>query len=1390
MKRRSNRRWRRATALALAACIGAGLLVPGALAAEGDEAILIEGDPVPTEDSAYRASTYIVPSALPASAYEGLSTAEALDLARNAGDTVQTYFPVTLFDYDLPAFNNAQHQADVESVEDPTTLTEWQALYFGDGDPGTVNAEDPGYEDSGRYEYDYERAPGYYEAKPRYSALAYADTGWAATAYYVKDETSETGYTQVEVMRTSESTANYSEVWDKPDFSDTDFDRNEYYMLNDEDGQYYRITGVVERQRRDEWGIRETYYDIYGTPTGDSTYDINTAATGIQDVQSGTGLKVADIPVTSVDMGEEPTDPAESEEPTAPVEPTDPVESEEPTAPVEPTEPVESEEPTAPVEPTDPVESEEPTAPVEPTDPVESEEPTVPVEPTDPVESEEPTAPVEPTEPVESEEPTVPAGDPGMAEQPGAPEESVPPATNAIGTSDTYLGEATYHQTGLFWGSYYPEEAVYTIDGSSTEYHYYLRKVGTQGDDGYFYWDTIADTSAIYTGTGEQALYEYQKEPTHAKGTITIPYAEYNYWTGNGTKFADRYRGWVYGGLMGSDLDRSGDPQFNVPDAGIFTTDAVDGKTVYQNVGLPFIYEDGYYIFDSSRNSAIFNGAGNNMIFRNYPQENTDYGEDNVNRTGFYPFNTQETVNSGTANYHFGMRASVDFTMTADGTWNGEDIVFEFSGDDDVWVFVDGKLVLDLGGIHDKVDGTINFQTGAVTYRASAENQTSGILGPNGSRDETTDMGDLYKDFLGTNKDTFAAQDTHTLTIFYLERGAGASNCKIQFNLPQRDSLIVRKEVSDVDSEGQRLTDEQKQALEGQTYTFTVYQNGAPLSGQRYAIYNSSDVLVSSGTTTSSGSFALHDGQYAKFYGVELTEDNIYYVTEAPLEGFSDAEWELDTSNVTSGSHTTTSGTPNQSDSIEVYSGEEVSDTVQFVCTNTLEHITTVSVNPRDDVIVIDFGLPVDIDVLANDMPVAAGGTTTLTVKQDGTHGTASVVDGKIRYTLSGPMNDVDTFTYRVRVENGGDVAEGEATVTVIPATSMYYEQDFDNMITWSDGWEIASTPGDAIQQAGVPGDDDNVPYGADPYYYDQSGDSADGVASTTTTSGPKSFSYSFTGTGTAIFARLSKGTGLMYVEVTDDQDGNVYYIYRDTQILEPAETGDTIYNIPVYNIVDLDYGTYTVNVIIAQPNDEVGNQDGFYVDGIRVYDPLDPQGLAGEVEDAYQMDNEIYNKVVEIRDKLITDYSEVLENGLARWVGENEGFITLTDTDGRLDTASEYITIGPKNELYLDARQSVTFSVANFDLNNDHIFLGMKALSGTGSVTINSNDLTLRNTVDQYYDISTYGRVTSGQTGSQTYTFTITAGSGPISLTNIKVTGDADFVILENQETLVQAYQ
>ena len=95
-----------------------------------------------------------------------------------------------------------------------------------------------------------------------------------------------------------------------------------------------------------------------------------------------------------------------------------------------------------------------------------------------------------------------------------------------------------------------------------------------------------------------------------------------------------------------------------------------------------------------------------------------------------------------------------------------------------------------------------------------------------------------------------------------------------------------------------------------------------------------------------------------------------------------------------------------------------------------------------------------------------------------------------------------------------------------------------------------------------------------------------------------------------------------------------------------------------------------------------------------------------------------------------------------------------------------------------MNAGQSVTFSLKNWDNNTGKIYLGMKTLTGAGSVSIKSKSIQLNNTIDQYYDISDGYALENG-----VYTFTIRVTNGPVSLTNIKVTGDADFAITENPE-------
>lgn len=187
----------------------------------------------------------------------------------------------------------------------------------------------------------------------------------------------------------------------------------------------------------------------------------------------------------------------------------------------------------------------------------------------------------------------------------------------------------------------------------------------------------------------------------------------------------------------------------------------------------------------------------------------------NANGThGFFPFNqTVSTVGTSQYNYGFGAKLQFDFTLTEDGkVVVGKDtsgrnievpIKFFFSGDDDVWVYIDGELMLDVGGAHGKASGLLEFgANNTVTpYVSSNKNTDSNdtMVYKGYGSGETTKTVNYNGQPITFNKKsttkTLKKQSTHTLTMFYMERGMWESNMAVAFNFPDHNELQVEKQV-------------------------------------------------------------------------------------------------------------------------------------------------------------------------------------------------------------------------------------------------------------------------------------------------------------------------------------------------------------------------------------------------------------------------------------------------------------------------------------------------------------------------------------------------------------------------------------------------------------------
>lgn len=302
-----------------------------------------------------------------------------------------------------------------------------------------------------------------------------------------------------------------------------------------------------------------------------------------------------------------------------------------------------------------------------------------------------------------------------------------------------------------------------------------------------------------------------------------------------------------------------------------------DGKAVYNNVQGLFQLENGYYVYDSygsKGNYAVYNYTTNSFnVYDKAGVYKDSVSSDNLGQ--FFPFDSADKVfeeknsqlsplkiTDGTndqLNHHFGMSMTTEFVQPNGGkTADNKDMIFEFSGDDDVWVYIDGVLVGDLGGIHEKATLKINFATGEV--------KVGHIDGANGTKKEieTTNIKAKFQaagaDTTNFTGDTFSNSTKHTLSFFYLERGAGASNMSLKFNL----TTLPSSEVEKVNQNGEAVNDA----------TFALYRSGGP------SVDWNEGELIAQGTTKDRGQLILKkaDGSVLSFDEEHNTSQSDYFV--------------------------------------------------------------------------------------------------------------------------------------------------------------------------------------------------------------------------------------------------------------------------------------------------------------------------------------------------------------------------------------------------------------------------------------------------------------------------------------------------------------------------------
>lgn len=788
----------------------------------------------------------------------------------------------------------------------------------------------------------------------------------------------------------------------------------------------------------------------------------------------------------------------------------------------------------------------------------------------------------------------------------------------------------------------------------------------------------------------------------------------------------------------------------------------------------------------------IYNGTNGGDESGFYPLEDLGYEQPGL-------LTATSKVNNGAKNGSFTLRGESQFVYNKDSN-----LYFTFTGDDDVYMYINGTLALDLGGAHGRNSKTVELNKLDPVKYGLVEGQVA------------------------------------TFTFFYMERCSDASTFGIKTNmkLVQR-AINVEKKAYDTSYANEYASG--TAVINGTTVAYDLIVTNKSNSPMSQIKLTDTDSLHSEngsengkaelgyGVTTPSvtastwidperrGTVALGQGNGYVLFITDSTGTEVANTRKSlsSLQALSDeiAKLELPAGQSLHVRFLTAKTEITKTKILDYINTVEVSATVgKQTLSDTASHeLYSYNANDTGRTYVVDFGLPLEITGIFDEGAANNIGEVSLSPKNVQKYGTVTIApsgfDTTLTYTLKAntTINEPETITLDVVYNIGNSKIKLEKTLTIIPASNVYYE---DSLATFTNGtgaasgadWKLVDNNGNegatedttttqALQQLG-----DKAIYGKDDAYNNSSMLSM-GTAHKVTVTAAMLEAYNGGNTGNFAWPTAQftfKGTGFDIISLTDNTSGaimvtvegvtdttykknflvNNYYGYaydKDKNEWVTVASGDSnaIYQIPVMKVNGIPYGEYkvTIGVLYNSLFDKTGNSAySFWLDAVRIYDPM------GEYT-GYTQDNEGYPQYIKLHDEVVSNDVTVT----------NALFI-----DGEKNaTIQQYTNLGPNNEVYLMKGQAITFKLTGDTGKIASVQIGAKAPKGTVELKVNDSVVVekLSTATEMYYDITT-----QATGGSSQVTITNTTGN-ILSLTNLKITfkekptGEITLAALNTQE-------